>query len=35
MVPVEQRIAEKLKDQMHGALLPSLRAAVEAAGNGT
>eukprot|EP01043_Picozoa_sp_COSAG02_P047605 COSAG02_NODE_4582_length_5188_cov_2.108166_1_plen_476_part_10 len=26
MVPVEQRIAEKLKDQMHGALLPSLRA---------
>ena len=33
-MPFEQRIAEKLKDQMHGALLPSLRAAVEAHGGG-
>ena len=30
MVPVEQRIAEKLKEQLNGQLLPSLRAAVEA-----
>jgi|EP01049_Picozoa_sp_SAG25_P002667 hypothetical protein len=30
MAPVEQRIAEKLKEQLESALLPSLRTAVDA-----